>query len=116
MKDNITRAIPKIMPTKEVKKELFEDIKIIDKKGGWGLHKPVHTLGWKFTYKKNQYGNFISDQKGTGKFSTYIQTDDDGESYEVTNEIMKTVPITPKAEIALMKNMVEAMERLVKKK
>lgn len=93
-----------------MKEELFKDIKIIEKKGGF---RPVHTIGWKFTYKKNQYGNYISDQVGTGKTYTYW---DEDEECECQREIMKTVPITPKEEIVLMKNMVKAMELLLKKK
>ena len=92
------------------KKELFEDIKIYDKKGG--ILTPIHTIGWKFSYKGNQYGNLISDQVGTGKFYTYWECYDDGEPFEVTNEIMRTVPITPKKEIALMENMIEVMKKL----
>ena len=95
-----------------MKKEIFKDIQIIEKKGNWGLHKPVHTIGWKFGYKGNKYGNYISDQVGTGKFSTYWETDDDGGSREVTSEIMKTVPITTKHQIELIKNMIEVMEKV----
>ncbi len=30
---------------------MFEDIKIIEKKGGINPLKPIHTIGWKFGYK-----------------------------------------------------------------
>ncbi len=85
---------------------LFENIKIYDKKGGI---KPVHTIGWKFTYKKSQFGNYISDQVGTGEFYTYW---DEDEGCECTSEYMKTVPITRKKQIALMENMIEVMKRM----
>ena len=97
-----------------MKKELFEDIKIYDKKGG--ISKPIHTIGWKFSYRKNKYGNFISDQRPMGEYTTVMETDDDGDSYEHTFEIMKTVPITPQEEIALLENMIEVMEKLLKTK
>jgi len=91
--------------------KLFEDIKIIDIKSG--ILKPIHTIGWKFTYKKNEYGDYISDQVGTGKYCKYW---DEDEGCECEREIMKTVPITPKKEIALMENMVEAMKKIAKVK
>ena len=95
------------------KKEIFKDIKIIEKKGGWGLHKQVHTIGWKFEYKGNQYGNYISDQVPTGETYTYW---DDDEEAECIGHVMKTVPLTGKDQIGLMKNMIEAMEKLIKGK
>lgn len=93
-----------------MKKELFEDIKIFNKKGGVPF---VHTIGWKFTYKKNQYGNYISDQVSTGRTYTYWDVE---EECEYEREIMKTISITPKMEIALMEKMIEVMKRLVKGK
>ena len=93
-----------------MKKELFENVKIFDRKGG--ILKKIHTIGWKFTYKKNQYGNYISDQVPTGKSYTYW---DDEKNCECERGIMKTVSITPKKEIALMKNMIEVMKKLSKK-
>ena len=92
---------------------MFENIQIIEKKGGNGLLKKVHTMGWKFTYKKDQYGNYISDQVPTGKFFKYW---DDEENCECEHEIMKTVPITPKKQIALMENMIQTMRKLEGKK
>ena len=95
-------------------KELFKDIKIYDKNGGVPF---LHTIGWKFSYKGSQYGNYISDQRPTGKYMTVSAgLDDDGDYYEeYEREIYETVPITPKEEIALMKNMIEVMEKLSKK-
>ncbi len=97
-------------------KELFKDIKIINKKGG--ILKSIHTIGWKFTYKGNQYGNYISDQEPTGRYMTIpAGYDDDGDYYEeYEREIYKTVPITPKKEIALMENMIKVMKKLAKVK
>ncbi len=93
------------------KEKLFEDIQIIVKKGG--IPKPVHTIGWKFKYGKDKYGNYISDQVPTGKFFKYW---DDEENCEVTSEIMKTVPIPVKAQIELLKGMIKTMELLIEKK
>jgi len=90
-------------------KEIFKDIKIFDKKGRWGLHKQVHTIGWKFGYKGIKYGNYISDQKPTGE--TYTYHNDEGE--ECIGHVLKTVPLTEKDQIGLMKNMVEVMEKLI---
>jgi len=93
-----------------VKIELFKDIKIIEKKGGI---KPIHTIGWKFEYKKNQYGNFISDQIPTGKYVKYW---DEEENCECERPVMKKVPITLEDQIGLMKNMIAVMEALSKGK
>jgi len=93
---------------------MFKDIKIIEKEGGINPLKPIHTIGWKFGYKGNKYGNFISDQKHTGKFITYQSIDDEDNPYEVKQEIMKTVPLTPKDQILLLENMIEVMKKLNK--
>ena len=90
-----------------MKKELFENIKIYDKKHGY------HSIGWKFRYKGNSYGNIISDQVPTGK---YIKYWDEDEGCECKRPVLKKVPITPEDEIGLMKNMIAVMEALSKGK
>lgn len=95
---------------------MFKDTRIIEKRGGINPLKPIHTFGWKFEYKERKYVNFISDQKPTGKYRKVSGYDDDGEYYEGLEEIYKIVPITPQAQIALMKNMVASMEEIIKKK
>lgn len=95
-----------------MKKEIFEDIQIIERKGCWTILKPIHTIGWKFKYKKKEYGNYISDQVPTGETYTYWNED---EEKECTGHMMKTVPITTKDQIGLMENMIEVMGKLSKK-
>jgi len=85
---------------------MFKDIKIIEKEGGINPLKPIHTIGWKFGYKGNK--------KHTGKFITYQSIDDEDNPYEVKQEIMKTVPLTPKDQILLLENMIEVMKKLNK--
>ena len=74
--------------------------------------EPIHTIGWKFEYKGNKYGNVISDQKPTGKSWTISLWDEEGKPYEREQEIYTTVPLTAKAQIALMENMVRVMKKL----
>jgi len=88
---------------------MFKDIKIIEKKGG--IFKPEHTIGWKFEYKENKYGNYISDQVPTGETYTYW---DDDEEAECIGHVYKTVPLTEKDQIMLIKNMMDSMKRIVK--
>jgi len=60
---------------------MFKDIKVIERNDGW------HTIGWKFEYKGNKYGNVIGDQKPTGKFRIIKGCDEDGEYCEYQREI-----------------------------
>lgn len=95
--------------------DLFKDIKFIEKYGGEFQLQPVHTIGWKFKFKENTYGNYIADRVSTGEFYEHEVWDEDtGEVYKEKVEIYKQEDITPEKEIVLLENMIETMKRLIK--
>ena len=85
---------------------MFKGIIVIDKEDGY------HTMGWKFEFKGNKYGNVISDQHPTGRFIKVLGYDEDGDYYEEDREIYETVPLKTIDQIILMESMVAVMRKL----
>lgn len=93
---------------KIIKKELFKDIKIYESKSRQDnvMTKGSSTLGWKFTYKGTQYGNYIDN-------AIY----DKPPEYEIGEyiPIVGIRDITPEEQIELFEKMVKLMKKLIKR-
>lgn len=89
---------------KKRKPELFEDIKIIIRKGRPDpLFHTVASWGWKFNYKGNQYGNYIDN-------AIYGKPHKSGGCIP----IIGTRDIKPEEQIELFGKMVDTMKLLTK--
>ena len=91
---------------------MFEEIMFFEKKSDKYSIEDMHTFGWKFRYKDNQYGNFIANRKGTGKYYYETWKDEEGNLQEERCEYYETIELTPKHQILILEKMLETMKRL----
>jgi len=105
-------AYTRVCGTKKGVMKMFEEIIIFEKKSDEYSFLDYHTFGWKFKYKDNQYGNFISNRKGTGRYYYDVWKDDDGNEHEERCEYYKIVELEPKHQILILEKMLETMKRL----
>ena len=89
---------------------MFENLVFIEKKSD--SIEDIHTFGWKFKYKGNQYGNYICNRKGTGRYYYAVREDDDGNREEARCEHYETIELEPKHQILMLEKMLETMKRL----